>query len=345
MAFSGMTVSVINELASSLANQSAELSSIKSRVNQLVSEASQVWEGTDLNSFRGQWYSSSQAKMQRAVNQLDSMVTELRRQANDQIQTSGDSPGKGMGAKLFTTPGGAGLGGLMSGVKTVLKVAQLAKVLRSGYTVGWVNRWISLNQTARRLAPIATHETFSTVYNSVVAKGSGFVLKLGDLKPFAQYSGKIATAAKIVGTAGRALGGVLGGVSVVTGTLQAIYGNGHQGWVDVGDRVSGGLAALGGGASVALAIGGAALMATPVGPVIVGVAIGATLVSAAWDFAQWCNDGGLKSAGESLKNWSQGMMNSDRGGFLGSLERGTGSALNGIGSGLTKVGSWLKGLW
>jgi hypothetical protein len=75
------------------------------------------------------------------------------------------------------------------------------------------------------------------------------------------------------------------------------------------------------------------------------VAVGAALVSGAWELAQWCNDGGLKNAGDSLSQWSQGWKNSTDSGLVGGAKRLVGSAADALGSGLSKVGGWLKGLW
>lgn len=88
MVFTGMTPDQIDVAANQLRAQSKEVQSVRSRVTALVNEASSAWQGQDLRAFRSAWYSSYQSRLVAAANRLDSMASELSRQAAQQREAS-----------------------------------------------------------------------------------------------------------------------------------------------------------------------------------------------------------------------------------------------------------------
>ena len=88
MAFSGMSPDQIDSAASQLRTQAQELQYISTRVSSLIDQAAKNWQGSDMSSFRSAWYGSYRGKMATAKSHLDSMASELNRQATDQRNVS-----------------------------------------------------------------------------------------------------------------------------------------------------------------------------------------------------------------------------------------------------------------
>lgn len=107
MAFEGMTPDQIDVAASQLRAQARELTSVRSRVDGLVREASAHWQGSDVQGFTSSWYGSYSGQVARAVSQLDTMADFLARQANDQrVASQADgSSGAGVAQVGPTGPG------------------------------------------------------------------------------------------------------------------------------------------------------------------------------------------------------------------------------------------------
>ena len=91
MAFSGMNPDQVDSAASQLRTQAQELQYISARVSSLIDQAAKNWQGSDMSSFRSAWYGSYRGKMATAKSHLDSMASELNRQATDQRNTSAAS--------------------------------------------------------------------------------------------------------------------------------------------------------------------------------------------------------------------------------------------------------------
>ncbi|MCL2317245.1 MAG: hypothetical protein FWC46_09215 [Actinomycetia bacterium] len=338
MAFTGMEVSAIRGLSRSLTDQARELDSVTSQVSALVNEATRSWQGADIADFRNQWYSSLRGRLQSASGNLKGMGSQLGRQADEQEKASEITRSIVPQTPIGGIPGeAASLLGLLGGFKDLASIVMKSNTLRKFIQMaGFERDWQEFSKIARYLAPLADHKVYQSGYRALVDKFGWLSEKLAPLGKFG------AGASKVVRVAGKALGPIGGAISIGTGVARIIDGNGHEGWVDVGDRIAGGLNVVGGAAMVALPF----VIGIPVvGEVVAAVAIGTTLVSAAWDFAQWCNDGGLKSAGDSLSNWADGLKNSTAGGLGGSLTRTAGTVAGAIGSGMSAVGGWLKGLW
>jgi len=109
MAFSGMTPDQIDAAASQLRAQAQELQSVSSKVTSLVDEAARCWQGNDVASFRSAWYGSYRSRLSTAKSHLESMASELNRQATQQRDTSSASTVNKVGS--ITIPAGGSAGG------------------------------------------------------------------------------------------------------------------------------------------------------------------------------------------------------------------------------------------
>jgi hypothetical protein len=168
-----------------------------------------------------------------------------------------------------------------------------------------------------------------------------------------------AAASRIFAGLGRAapvVGGLAGGIGVVTG-INDMLNPAHTGTFGAIDRVAGGLTVISGAGSIALALGAGAAL----GPVGVGVVVGAGLVAGAWHLgvAVWEN---RENIGKFFGNVADGYvaawnMAGDVAGDVASkavdvvgdvadkVGDVAGDVADKIGDGAKKVGNWVKGIF
>ncbi|MDR1078817.1 MAG: WXG100 family type VII secretion target [Propionibacteriaceae bacterium] len=340
----GMNPTVVQSVARELKTQSQELAASGRRIDGLVSEAVRSWAGVDAQRFRSQWTSSGRAQVNRASNLLAEMGQLLQREAQEQLDTSNRlgatfGPGGGAGG-----PGGSGSGGSPSADSSL-----------PALILDWLQEHFDDLTDAIRGGAKAW-KTFFTGPRQIMAllKAFPFVGQagLGDeaLKALDKLAQSFRPLSKVLPRVAPFLGAAGGLMAVGFGLEEAINGNGHSGWRDVGDRVSGGLQVVSGVGLTALAIGGAALLATPVGPVIAGVAVVAGVASAAWELGNLIYDhrdditnaiGGASTwVGDQMSGLGKSLQKSDN-----IVVKGAGVVVDGIGKGASAVGNWFKGLF
>jgi uncharacterized protein YukE len=338
-----MNPAVVQSVARELQAQSQELAASGRRIDGLVSEAVRSWAGVDAQRFRSQWTSSGRAQVNRASNLLADMGQSLQREAQDQLDTSNRlaalGPGGGVGG-----PGGSGSGGSPN----------TAWPLPAGI-LDWLKEHFDDLTDAGR-AGVKAWKTFFTGPRQLMALVKAFPFTgqagLSDeaVKALDKLAQSFRPLSKVLPRVAPFLGAAGGVLAVGFGLEEAINGNGHSGWRDVGDRVSGGLQVVSGVGVTALAIGGAALLATPVGPVIAGVAVVAGVASAAWELGNLVYDhrdditnaiGGASTwVGDQVSGLGKSMQKSDN-----LVVKGAGTVVDGIGQGASAVGNWFKGLF
>ncbi|MDR2896134.1 MAG: hypothetical protein LBV30_05740 [Propionibacteriaceae bacterium] len=144
MAFSGMTVTQVQQLARGLSGQVGQLESLRSRIDAVVNEAMRAWDGPDIYRFSNQWWGQRRPQLQNAINRMASMVVTLDRQAADQSSTSGNLSFNPHPAVLLRPPAdsGAVIGSLpmmpvlqVSMVKLRWELAKLKAMIGSRHTL------------------------------------------------------------------------------------------------------------------------------------------------------------------------------------------------------------------
>jgi uncharacterized protein YukE len=106
MPFSGMDVDEVERLAARLDLQANAIAALVGVVDSAVAGLSGVWQGHDLDAFRGAWHQSHRPQAQAMTDRLAAWVAEVRRQAAEQRAVSGGS--------------GASSGGLSGGIAAAL---------------------------------------------------------------------------------------------------------------------------------------------------------------------------------------------------------------------------------
>ena len=331
----GADVAQLRSFGQDLARAAEVLGSASARLTGLVDDA--AWHGPDAQQFRSSWHGSSLPLLRGVSTSLAEAAQVIERNAQQQERTSsidGSGAGPGPGAPglpgLPAAPGTPaspqlegsvwGLGAMgVAAVGTFLDTLKARKVAQS--LTGFLQ--------ASRLADVSDAAASASVFarGMVLDDAMGF---LGGL-----------------GTAGRFLGGA-GGVFGVVGGVQQIVGSEYA---DQGglrwraDQVAGGLSIVGGAGTVLMMTGMVAL-----GPVAVGVVVGAGLVAGAWALGNLVYDNWdaiqgicdnptayLADGWNDVKN-----VYSD---VTDTVGDGLSAAADTIGDGLDKAGDFIGGLF
>ncbi|MDR1386330.1 MAG: WXG100 family type VII secretion target [Propionibacteriaceae bacterium] len=277
----GMNPAVVQSVARELSGQAQELAATSRRIDSLVGDAVRVWSGVDAQRFRSQWTSSGRAQTNRASTMLSDMSRLLQQEAQEQLDTSnrlgtaGAAGGPGGGS-------GAGPGGSNDPDTFVDWFKEHLDDLADWGRMG-VKGWKTFVTGPLQI------KAFIKAFPFLNAAGS-FGLSPAGRQAIDKLAKSFRPLQKLLPGVAPALGVLGGGLSVVFGINEIVSGNDHSGWRDVGDRVSGGLQVVSGVGVAALAIGGAALLATPAGPVIAAVAVVAGVAAAAWELGNLVYD-------------------------------------------------------
>ncbi|MDO7867826.1 hypothetical protein [Nocardioides jiangxiensis] len=88
MAFTGMNIEAIKNVATQLTQQSDALNNVISVVDGQIQTAEQNWHGADATAFADEWNSAHKAALQQAATAIGQMATDATNQASQQEATS-----------------------------------------------------------------------------------------------------------------------------------------------------------------------------------------------------------------------------------------------------------------
>ncbi|MEV0951723.1 hypothetical protein [Promicromonospora sp. NPDC050249] len=330
---SGADIEALRLLADKFDEGSETLDTVATAV-EAATPQEDGWSGPDADGFRQEWTGSHLTKLRDAAAALSDAALTVRSNADAQETTSNEYNGGGPGGwpgggELGNDGGinwaGLGLAGAL-GMGAFGLVRDTMKAIKTGRALNAFLQATRLGDAAR------ITETTRDVYRG--AKG----LVGRTLAEVGGTTADIAKAAKWTTTAGRVAGG-FGGVLGVVGGLNQMFNtqyDGARGWVDRGMGVA---SVVGGGGSLMIALGGAAML----GPVGVGVVVGAGLVAGAWALGNLVYDNwdSISGAVGDAANWV--------GDGVGNMADAAGDAISdageAVGDGLEAAGDFVGGLF
>ena len=306
------------------------------------------WSGPDAEGFRQEWTGSHLLRLKDTAAALSDVAIKVRANADAQDATSneyvggpgagpGTGPGDGSGFPSAVDDGGVGLGalGLMG-----LKAVTLGLAGFKGWKTGSALTTFLRAKMARD--SMAAFKATTEVYRGAGGLVGQTASKLG----FADDLGLLGKLGTGIGTAGRVLGGV-GGVFGIVGGVNQIFNSQYDGARGTIDQVMGGVSIVGGAGGIALALGGAALL----GPVGVGIVIGAGVAAGAWALGNMVADAwGPEISGAASAAWDwAGDTTGDIGEGIGNMAETAGDVASdvgdAVGDGLDAAGDFVGGLF
>ncbi|MDI9628465.1 MAG: hypothetical protein QM286_07960 [Acidobacteriota bacterium] len=87
MAFIGMDIEAVRQLATQMDNKASDIDNIMSTLNNLLNNTE--WVGTDATNFRNDWSSTHMTNLRNVSNALKNAATAARTNASEQEQASG----------------------------------------------------------------------------------------------------------------------------------------------------------------------------------------------------------------------------------------------------------------
>lgn len=290
-----------------------------------------AWKGSDAERFRQRWTGRLQPALAATSRSLAEGAVTLRENADEQERAS-DSGGSFGGSGGGSGGGGAGGGSILDWLKDSWEWIKTAKApIASGIKLKKILDAMRLYNAADLLADVSRAAASKKVFllgdmvNSALGR-NGF---LGNT--LAKLGGSAATVGRWLGP--------IGGVFAVVGGVQDMISPEHDGWRGWGDRIAGGLSVVSGAGTIALAFGAGAAL----GPVGIGVVVGAGLAAGGWTLGNMIYDNreAIGSAVSGAWNWAGDRL-SDAARGVASVAT---SAVGGIAEGAGKVGSWIGGLF
>lgn len=110
MTLRGMDVDEVQRIAARLDQAARQVDAVVGAVDSIIRQLDDVWMGDDLTTFHGWWSSTHRPAVSHVSADVAAWTTELRRQAQEQIETSGST--RTGPPRLGGWPGGVpGLGG------------------------------------------------------------------------------------------------------------------------------------------------------------------------------------------------------------------------------------------
>jgi hypothetical protein len=337
----GADIEALRLLADKFDEGSDRLETIVTTVESAVPQDS-GWSGPDAEGFRQEWSGSHLVKLRETAAALGEVAGKVRSNADAQEQTSSDYSGGGGFGPGGTEVAGASdsgfnwgglvLGGTL-GIKALTTTLGVIKAVKTGTAL---NSFLQ----ARRLGDLAAMaDTTRDVYRGASGLFGRTLASVGGV------GDDLANAAKFGTTAGRVLGG-FGGVLGIVGGFNQMFNTQYDGVRGGIDRVMGGVSVVGGAGGLAIALGGAALL----GPVGVGIAVGAGVVAGAWALGNLVYDNwdSISGAASTAAGWV-GDRAGDVAEGIGNMADAAGDAVSdvgdAVGDGLSAAGDFVGGLF
>ncbi|WP_125773496.1 WXG100 family type VII secretion target [Antribacter gilvus] len=330
----GADIGQLRALSKQLEQVSERLGSITREVGVELT-AARAWKGPNADQFRSAWASRHRPAIDRAGDGLGGAALSLRRNADSQERTSytyesvGDlgggpwsggpfAPDTALGAVYGTYDAASNLG--------VIKDAW--KFTKWGLAFRALTQVEALGDAAR------ISDATADIYRSVKGLHGFTASSLGLADEFGRI-GKFGT-----------MFGAVGGVFGVVGGFNQMFNSDYDGARGAVDRVMGGVSVVGGAGSIAIALGGAALL----GPVGVGIVVGAGVVAGAWALGNAIYDNWdsisafVSNPGEVLGD-ALGEARELAGDAVDVVKDVGGDAVEAVGDGLKKAGNFIGGLF
>lgn len=304
------------------------------------------WSGPDADGFRQEWTGSHLMKLRDAAAALSDAALTVRSNADAQETTSNEysgGTGPGGGTNGNGVPGasdsgfnwaGLGLAGML-GTKAFTTYLAASKAWKTGKALVPFVQATRLGDAARIAA------TTKEVYRGA----GGLVGRTAASLNVAEDFGALAK----LGSFSRVIGGA-GGVFGIYGGYQQITNSQYDGVRGGVDQVMGGLSIIGGAGGLTMALGGAALL----GPVGVGIVVGAGLVAGAWALGNMVYDNWdtISGAVGDAAGWVADGWNATTGAIgegIGNAAEAAGDVVSdvgdAVGDGLEAAGDFVGGLF
>lgn len=281
------------------------------------------WSGPDSERFRDDWRSQHSSASGVTAERLRVAYESLVRNASEQEHASDTYTAQPatQTAEHHVSPSRTSLSDLWSPIGFTLKALKANKLAKLGGSFLSAMKLAGINSAARSAL---THIPQEAV--KLVTETPAWLGKLGPLS-------KVAT------TAGKWLGPIGGVISIGTGIYQMVNPE-HQGALGVGDRVAGGLSTVSGVATLLLFT---PLAATPVGPVLATVAIGAGLLSAGWNLGMAIHDnwGNITKFGSDVWDGTKAVASAAVEGVKNTVS----GTIDAVKDAAGKVGDFFKGIF
>ncbi|GAA2200887.1 WXG100 family type VII secretion target [Sinomonas flava] len=265
----GANVEELRALALQFGKASKELGSRGQELSAVLGRMD-VWRGSDAEQFKQQWSRLHRPALLAVSRQLQEASRTLLANADAQEQTSE-----------------ASTGALAAGAPSALGVLYDVYETAGGVKAFGSAAWNAIN--AGRLGLDAWKDTKSlfTSWADVgelvrdgirgIRSGDGLSDVYQAMRAGVPYSEAFENASRFSQSLRWA--GAIAGPFAVAGGIHDVISPSHDGWRGTGDRVAGGLSAVGGVGSMMLATAGGAALLGPIGAPVV---IGAGLVAAGW---------------------------------------------------------------
>lgn len=319
----GADVQQLRQLASTFTSAAGTLDGAASTLGPALHRSG--WKGPDADRFRHEWSGRLAPRLTDTARSLTAAASVLKADADEQERTSdgGGSIGSsgGGGSWLMDAGGAAWTWGKTAWgvVGPTLKFRQLMPLMAAATAANYLADVSPAANSARVFLAGMMRDT-------ALAGRSGLLASmLGKLGGFGQ-------------TVGKWLGPV-GGLFAIGGGIHDMINPAHDGWRGVGDRVAGGLSVVAGSGAIALAFGAAAAL----GPIGVGVIVGAGLVAGAWALGNLVADNwdsitaGVSTAANAVASGASYAWNAGT--------TALSAAGNAIADGAGKVGNFIGGLF
>ncbi|GAA1850112.1 hypothetical protein [Myceligenerans crystallogenes] len=336
----GADIEALRTLADRIAEGSQTLDGVVAAVETAI-PGPESWGGPDAEGFRAEWGDTHLVRLRETASALTEVAGKVRDNADAQESTSNDYSGvPGGGGSENGTPGGGDgfdwgeLG--MIGLKSIGPVLAAVKAIKTGSALVSAVRAGGLAAGARSVYLAADGLVGATARGFGAANSYGLLGRLGGgaLSPIFGSG-----AVQFAGQASRFIGGAGGALAIYDG-VNRMFNTQYDGARGVMDRVMGGVGVVGGAGSIAIALGGAALL----GPVGVGVVVGAGLAAGAWALGNmvWDAYGDEISAFASDATEWVGDTVGDAAEAVGDA---AGDAVDAVGDALGDAGDFIGGLF
>lgn len=293
-----------------------------------------AWKGSDADRFRQRWTGRLQPALAATSRSLAEGAVTLRENADEQERASdsGGSFGGSGGGSGGGGAGGEGGGSVLDWLKDGWEWIRTAMApIADGIKLKKIFDAMRLYNAADLLADVSRAAASAKVFllGDMVDSALGRNGLLGNM--LARLGGPVAAVGRWLGP--------IGGVFSVVGGVQDMISPQHDGWRGWGDRIAGGLSVVSGAGTIALALGAGAAL----GPVGIGVVVGAGLVAGAWTLGNMIYDNreAIGSAVSGAWNWAGDRLSDAADGVAAAAS----SVVGGIAEGAGKVGSWIGGLF
>lgn len=303
--FQGADTDQLREHAELMRNRATSLDGVRTRLSMLVTYGAE-WEGPDAEAFRDRWHSEISPRLDEQIGAIEQRGTSLEEEADEQDKASEDDSAPGLWEKITGIwENVSGLWGAAQGIFNSVKTfkeliedfPQHVKEWKSAFKDGPGAAWDKYKDELSKGMGNAVNKgkEYSELAKKALGK-LGLPGEIGNWDPLQKHldEGKfpkwLAANAPDLAKLGKIGGKILPGADILLGANQMINGE------TTFDKVSGGLAAVGGGLVLAAPLFG------PAAPIVAGVGAAAGVVSIGMDLGKmaWENREAIGNAASAV---------------------------------------------